>query len=76
MAKHVITLNNGANMPCFGLGTFLAEPGVVGQAVVAALKAGYRHLDCASMYNNEKEIGEVCCCGLFCQSNDLFVYPY
>ena len=71
-----MTLNTGANMPCFGLGTFLGEPGVVGKSVVAALKAGYRHLDCASMYNNEKEIGEVCCCDLFCQSNDLFVYPY
>jgi len=53
----MVLLNNGTAMPALGLGTFLSDPGVVGKAVVQALKAGYRHIDCAAMYGNEKEIG-------------------
>lgn len=44
-------------MPSVGLGTWQAEPGVVGDAVVTAVKAGYRHIDCASAYNNQTEVG-------------------
>ena len=38
--------------------TYLSMPGEVGAAVEAALKAGYRHIDCAHIYGNEAEIGE------------------
>jgi aldehyde reductase len=54
-----IVLNNGVHMPLVGLGTFLAKPGEVGNAVRTALQIGYRHLDCAEAYNNQKEIGVV-----------------
>ncbi|CAO2182353.1 unnamed protein product [Urochloa humidicola] len=51
------TLNTGSRIPSVGLGTYKAGPGVVGDAIAAAVKAGYRHIDCAPLYSNEKEIG-------------------
>jgi diketogulonate reductase-like aldo/keto reductase len=53
-----IKLNDGNNIPVLGLGTYKAEPSLVGNAVEFAItKAGYRHVDCASIYENQKEIG-------------------
>ncbi|KAJ8899648.1 hypothetical protein K2173_019344 [Erythroxylum novogranatense] len=50
-------LNNGSKIPSVGLGTLQAAPGVVEEAVITAVKVGYRHIDCAQVYGNEKEIG-------------------
>jgi methylglyoxal/glyoxal reductase len=53
-----IKLNNGVEIPLFGLGVYLTEPAETIEAVGHALKAGYRHIDTAFMYANEKEVGE------------------
>lgn len=55
-------LYTGAKIPVVGLGTFgsdLYGNEVVANAVAGALEAGYRHIDCASVYGNEVEIGQV-----------------
>ncbi|MCR5223282.1 MAG: aldo/keto reductase [Lachnospiraceae bacterium] len=56
------TLNTGAVMPAVGLGTFGSDkytPDQIASAVSGAVKAGYRMLDCASVYQNEDQIGNV-----------------
>ena len=52
------TLNNGVSIPVLGFGTWKAENGEVAyQAVLEALKAGYRHIDTAAIYKNEESVG-------------------
>lgn len=53
-----ITLNNGVVMPALGLGVFQSAPEETTAAVEAALATGYRHIDTAAAYGNEREVGE------------------
>ena len=53
-----LTLNNGITMPALGLGVFQTPPDETRNAVRAALDAGYRHIDTAAAYGNEREVGE------------------
>jgi len=54
-----VTLNNGVEMPCLGFGTFMLDSGGEARSsVLCALAAGYRLIDTASMYGNEREVGE------------------
>lgn len=53
-----VKLSNGSHMPMIGLGTWKAEKGEVKKAVKHAIKIGYRHIDCASNYLNEDEVGD------------------
>jgi 2,5-diketo-D-gluconate reductase A len=53
-----ITLNNGVIIPQLGFGTYQITPQDAKQATLEALEVGYRHIDTAEMYRNEKEVGD------------------
>ncbi|MFE2301134.1 aldo/keto reductase [Streptomyces sp. NPDC059445] len=53
-----LTLNNGVEMPALGLGVFQTPPPETRAAVTAAIELGYRHIDTAAAYGNEREVGE------------------
>jgi len=53
-----LKLNNGVTMPALGLGVFQSPPEETTVAVQTALEVGYRHIDTAAAYGNEREVGE------------------
>lgn len=53
-----VELNNGVKMPQIGLGVFQSSPEDTVKAVKAALETGYRHIDTAAAYGNERQVGE------------------
>jgi 2,5-diketo-D-gluconate reductase A len=57
-AVPAIPLNDGRSIPQLGYGVFLVPPADTARAVAAALSAGYRHIDTAEGYGNEREVGE------------------
>ena len=58
MTVNELTLNNGVAMPPLGLGVFQSAPEETANAVATALETGYRHIDTAAAYLNEREVGE------------------
>jgi 2,5-diketo-D-gluconate reductase A len=54
----LITLNNGVEIPALGLGVFQSPPAETVGAVEAAIADGYRLVDTAAAYGNEREVGE------------------
>jgi len=57
-SKAVLTLNNGVKIPVIGFGTWLVKGTAVQNAVKWAIEAGYRHIDTARKYDNERDIGK------------------
>ncbi|RYP86658.1 aldo/keto reductase [Nocardioides guangzhouensis] len=58
MTVPTITLNDGTSIPQLGFGVFQVPPAETAETVTQALEVGYRHLDTAQMYGNEKGVGE------------------
>ena len=67
-----ITLNDGVTIPQLGLGVFQVDPDETQQVVETALEIGYRHLDTAKIYGNEKEVGAAIAASGIAR-DDLFV---
>jgi 2,5-diketo-D-gluconate reductase A len=57
MSASNLTLNNGVEIPAVGFGVFQSAPEETTEAVAEALRVGYRHIDTAAAYFNEKEVG-------------------
>lgn len=53
-----LTLNNGVELPAIGFGVFQSAPDETAAAVTDALRVGYRHIDTAAAYGNEREVGQ------------------
>ena len=72
MLEETFTMNNGIAIPKLALGTWLISDDVVTDAVKAAVEIGYRHIDTAQAYGNERGVGEaVRSCGV--ARDELFV---
>ena len=68
------TLNNGIKMPMEGIGTFLLSPDEAENSVLSALKEGYRLIDTANAYMNEKAVGRAIKKSV-CQEKISFLKP-
>lgn len=72
MYQNVLTLNNGVKIPQLGLGTWFIDDDKAADAVKAAVELGYRHIDTAQAYGNERGAGEgIRTCGV--PREELFV---
>lgn len=72
MYQNTLTLNNGVKIPQLGLGTWFIPDDQAAEAVKAAVALGYRHIDTAQAYGNERGVGEgVRTCGV--PREELFV---
>ena len=72
MYNYTLTLNNGVKIPQLGLGTWFIDDSRAADAVKEAVKLGYRHIDTAQAYGNERGVGEgVRNCGI--KREELFV---
>lgn len=72
MYNETLTLNNGVKIPQLGLGTWFIDDDKVADAVKAAVEMGYRHIDTAQAYGNERGVGEgIRTCGV--PREELFV---
>ncbi|NRQ51395.1 aldo/keto reductase [Aeromicrobium stalagmiti] len=58
MSVPTIALNNGIEIPQLGFGVYQVKPDQTKEATLTALEVGYRHIDTAQMYRNEKGVGE------------------
>ncbi|MEW6339137.1 MAG: aldo/keto reductase [Pseudomonadota bacterium] len=57
-SKRIVLGHGGGRMPALGFGTLIPDAATTRRATTDALKAGYRHIDCAERYRNEREVGE------------------
>src|SRR5215470_2582583 len=73
MAAPLITLNDGNSMPQVGLGVWQTPPEETERAVATALDAGYRHIDTAAGYFNEREVGKAIADAQGLTRDDVFV---
>ncbi|MBF4457124.1 aldo/keto reductase [Pseudoclavibacter sp. VKM Ac-2867] len=58
MSTTNLTLNNGVELPSIGFGVYQSAPEETAAAVAEALRVGYRHIDTAAAYGNEREVGQ------------------
>lgn len=56
--KDTYILSNGVKIPCIGFGTYLMTGNLAEDSIIEALNLGYRHIDTASLYKNESDVGQ------------------
>jgi len=69
-------LRSGKKIPIVGLGTWKSQPEQIEKAIIHALGKGYRHIDCAHCYGNEKDVGNALQKAFqsgICKRNDVFI---